>query len=133
MDMIEEKQSRNMNIPSASDTSEEYSPDRRNLDFSKVKVGLKTLEDAVLTNSGDLKKVNSKCANKEAVLKAIDSYDYPLMREISDFFYKTNGIYSRLCKYAANLYRYDWMVTPYINEGKVNNDKVFLVIGKDIS
>ena len=125
MDIIEERQSRNMTIPLASDTSEEYSPEkRRSLDFSKIKVGLKTLEDAVLTNSGDLRKANPQCADKQKVLQAIDSYDYAKMREISDFFYKTNGIYSRLCKYAANLYRYDWMVTPYINEGKADNDKV---------
>ena len=36
----------------------------------------------------------------------------------SNFFFKTSGIYSRLCKYMANLYRYDWMITPYINEEK---------------
>lgn len=36
------------------------------------------------------------------------------MRQISDFFFKTSGIYSRLCKYMAYLYRYDWILTPYI-------------------
>ena len=110
----------------ANDTSEEYSPSqRKNLDFQKIKVGLKTLEDAVLSNSGDLKKANPRLASKENVLKAIETYDYALMREISDFFFKTNGIYSRLCKYAANLYRYDWMLSTYVNDGsKVNSDKV---------
>jgi len=39
------------------------------------------------------------------------------MREISNFFYKTSGIYSRLCRYMAYLYRYDWFITPYINGG----------------
>lgn len=39
------------------------------------------------------------------------------MREISNFFYKTSGIYSRLCRYMAFLYRYDWMITPYIHGG----------------
>ena len=24
------------------------------------------------------------------------------------------GIYMRLCKYMANLYKYDWFITPYI-------------------
>ena len=124
MNIENENKSRGLSIPLASDTSEEYTPTKRNLDFSKIKVGLKTLEDAVLVNSGDLKKANSTLANKENVLKAIDSYDFPTMREISDFFFRTNGIYSRLCKYAANLYRYDWMLTPYINEGKANEDKV---------
>ena len=126
MNEKENNMSRNLNIPLASDTSEEYSPtQRRNLDFTKIKIGLKTLEDAVLTNSGDLKKANPALADKQKVLKAIDSQDYEQMRAISDFFFKTNGIYSRLCKYMANLYRYDWMLTPYINdEDKVKQDKV---------
>ena len=102
-----------------SDTSELPS-----LDFNKVKIGIKTLEDAVITNAGDLKKANPNLADKQTVLKAIDNYDYAKMREISDFFFKTNGIYNRLCKYMANLYCYDWMITPYINEDKVNNEKV---------
>ena len=36
------------------------------------------------------------------------------MREISNFFYKTSGIYSRLCRYMAYLYKYDWFITPFI-------------------
>lgn len=39
------------------------------------------------------------------------------MREISNFFYKTSGIYNRLVRYMAFLYRYDWMITPYIHGG----------------
>ena len=122
MNKQQNNERRNFNIPLSQDTSEAYSP--RNLDFSKVKVGLKTLEDAVLTSSGDLKKANPRLADKTNVLNAIDSYDFKAMREISDFFFRTNGIYSRLCKYMANLYRYDWMLTPYINEDKANLDKV---------
>lgn len=125
MNKQDEIKAKGFDIPVASDTSEEYSPtERRNLDFNKVKVGLKMLEDAVLTNSGDLKKVSPQLADKQKVLQAIDSYDFEKMREISDFFFRTNGIYSRLCKYMANLYRYDWMLTPYINEEKVKEDKV---------
>lgn len=85
------------------------------VDFSKIKLGLKTLDDAVYT-LGDLKKVDKRLADKEEILRAIHNCDYERMREISDFFYKTSGIYSRLCRYMAYLYRYDWMVTPYINE-----------------
>ena len=124
MNKQEENKSKGYNIPLANDTSEAYNPTKRNLDFNKIKVGLKTLEDAVLINSGDLKKANPQLADKQKVLKAIDSYDYATMREISDFFFRTNGIYSRLCKYMANLYRYDWMLTPYINEEKAKQDKV---------
>lgn len=124
MNIQEKNESKGYSIPLRTDTSEEYAPTKRNLDFQKIKIGLKSLEDAILINSGDLKKVNSSLADKQNVLKAINNYDFVAMREISDFFYRTNGIYSRLCKYAANLYRYDWMLTPYFNESKVNEDKV---------
>ena len=107
------------NIPSASDTGELPS-----LDFNKIKIGIKTLEDAVITNAGDLKKANPHLADKQNVLMAINNFDFAKMREISDFFFRTNGIYNRLCKYMANLYCYDWMLTPYNNEGKADDEKV---------
>lgn len=108
----------------ASDTSELPTLDRGTLDFTKIKIGVKTLEDAVLTNAGDLRKARPDLADKQNVLKAIDNYDFAKMREISDFFFRTNGIYQRLCKYMANLYCYDWMITPYINEEKADSEKV---------
>lgn len=98
-------------------------------DFSKIKVGIKTLDDAIF-NLGELKKINPRLADKETVLRAIQSNDTITMREISNFFYKTSGIYSRLCRYMAYLYRYDWMITPYINgcafltESSVKDEKV---------
>lgn len=98
----------------ASDTKETVSPFEP-VDFSKIRIGVKTLEDAVL-NLGDYGRIDKRLSNKEWVLKAIHNCDYEQMREISNFFYKTSGIYSRLCRYMAYLYRYDWMVTPYINE-----------------
>lgn len=95
-----------------------------NIDFSKIKVGAKTLDDAIL-DLGSLKKVNASMADKNYILRAIDQSNYEEMRAISNFFYKTSGIYSRLCRYMAYLYRYDWMVTPYINEEtKKTEDKV---------
>ena len=124
MDRQNEIKAKGFHIPLASDTSELPTLDRRTLDFNKVKVGIKMLEDAVLTNAGDLKRVNPDLADKKTVLNAIDKLDYVKMREISDFFFRTNGIYQRLCKYMANLYCYDWMITPYVNEEKANNEKV---------
>ena len=84
-----------------------------NTDFSKIRVGIKTLSDATV-NLGTLKKINSQFGDKNFVLTAINRYDLDTMREISDFYYKTSGIYSRLCRYVAYLYNYDWMITPHI-------------------
>ena len=84
------------------------------LDFSKIKVGTKTLEDAVLT-IGEYRRTNPVLGDKKEVLRAINMKDIERMREISDFFYRTSGIYSRLCRYMAYLYKYDWFITPYID------------------
>ena len=101
------------------DSAEDYIP----TDFAKMKVGIKNLEDAVI-DLGELKKINPKLTNKEGILQAIHNGDFAAQREVSNFFYKTSGIYSRLCRYMAYLYRYDWMVTPYINSNFSKNDKV---------
>lgn len=94
------------------------------VDFSKVKVGAKTVEDAVYA-LGAYQRANPRLADKEEVLRAINTYDFERMREISNFFYHTSGMYQRLCRYIAYLYKYDWMVTPYFDSsGNVKPEKV---------
>lgn len=93
------------------------------IDFSKLKVGLRTLDDAVVSY-GDMKKANPRLADKGAVLKAINDYDLPKLREISDYFFRTSGIYAGICRYMAFMYRYDWYVTPYIDDKNIKTDKV---------
>ena len=91
--------------------------------FGKIKTGAKTLDDAVL-KLGTYKKINPRLGDKKTVLQAIHHCDYETMREISDFFFKTSGIYSRLCRYMAYLYRYDWLITPYVNDEKIKTEKL---------
>ena len=91
--------------------------------FNKIKIGAKTLDDAIL-KLGAFYKVNPRLADKCTVIKAIDEYDLKLMRDISDFFYKTSGIYSRIVRYMAFMYRYDWFVTPYVNDEKIKTEKL---------
>jgi len=47
-----------------------------------------------------------------------------MMIEISNFFYRTSGIYARLCRYMAYLYKYDWFITPFVKgcEGLLDPD-----------
>ena len=99
------------------------SAERPELDFSKVKIGVKTVEDAIY-NLGDLKKVNPRLGDKKEVLRAINNGDLKAMREISNFFFKTSGIYARLCRYMAYLYRYDWVITPYVNDTNIKKEKI---------
>ena len=78
----------------------------RDLNFEKIKIGNKMVED-IIAELGVYKKVNSNLANKEYVLEAISAYNFPQMREISNFFFEVSGLYKRLCRYMAYLYRYD--------------------------
>ena len=90
-------------------------PGTGTVDFNKIKVGIKNLDDAVVESP--LKKVNKNFADKDFILKALDRADVFTLKEISKFYYRTSGIYKRLCKYMAFLYRYDWYIVPYISGG----------------
>ena len=85
------------------------------VDFSKIKIGAQVLDDAIL-DLGTYKKADKRFVDKPAIMKMMMERNYRQMREISNFYYETSGIYARLCRYIAYMYRYDWMVTPYINE-----------------
>jgi hypothetical protein len=106
--------------------NESYVP----VDFSKIRVGLQTLQDAVLDDINPLKKLNSRWGDKHEVRRAIVNNDLEAMREISNFFYRVSGIYNRLCRYLAYMYRYDWMVTPYVNDESLKNTKLLTTFHK---
>ena len=113
---MEEIKRKGFNMALADSTPTDVLDLREVHDFSKIKVGIQQLQDAII-DVGSYKKINPKCGDKEKVLKAIMNLNLSDMREISNFFYKTSGIYNRLCRYMAYLYRYDWFITPYINNG----------------
>ena len=121
---IEEIKKKGFKMSLSEDTQDVYTNNAYgSVDFSKIKVGVKSLDNAIL-ELGDYQKINPRYGDKKAVLNAINSGDYESMRHISNFFYKTSGIYNRLCRYLAYMYRYDWMVTPYINSDKVKDEKI---------
>lgn len=93
------------------------------IDYGKIKVGMKTLDDAVL-NLGVLQDNEKYYADKRIVLKALADKDYQELREISRYFYATSGIYRRICEYAAMLYRYDWYVEPEVFDVTIKAEKV---------
>lgn len=94
------------------------------LDFSKMKVGVKSIEDAIL-NLGYLnQEINRKYGEKTVILKALNDRNLPTLREISNYFYSTNGIYARVCNYFAYLYRYDWYIVPEVYDTSIGEDKI---------
>jgi hypothetical protein len=98
-------------------------------DFKRMRTGLKDISDATI-DVGNYSKINPNFGNKNFILNALYKKDLKTLREISNFYYRTSGIYYRLCRYLAFLYRYDWYIDTYIidvakekeKEGKVLSD-----------
>jgi len=97
------------------------------LDFNKIKVGKTILSNDVAL---DLDRVVSrrmgsrKRYTREDVIKAIEKNDVKTLRRISEFFFRYSGIYSRLCRYMAYLFRYDLFITPMVFDKKIKDEKV---------
>ena len=94
----------------------------KDTDYSRIKIGIKSLDDAII-NLGDYRKINPSMT-KENIQQAIARGDINFLRDASDFFFKVSGIYSRLCKHLANFYRYDWYITPFTGANKVTPEKI---------
>jgi hypothetical protein len=122
-DRQEEIRAKGFNIVQGSPDTYKYQHDISSLNYNKIKVGVKNLDDAIL-DLGVYQKVNPRLADKKTIIRAIDNYDLKTMREISDFFYKTSGIYARILRYMAFMYRYDWYVTPYVKDKKLKKEKL---------
>ena len=91
--------------------------------YGKIKVGTKSLEDAVL-NLGSIQKETRNTINKAVIYRALIDNDIQKLREISNYFYKTSGIYQRICNYFATMYRYDWYVVAEKYEDSVKEEKI---------
>ena len=93
-------------------------------DFGKIKVNKKIVEDAVLKMSE--KRYGSHFRyNSTLIYKAIAEKDLGYLREVSNYFYDTNGIYAKICDYFAYMYRFDWYVVPEIYDKEaVDEEKV---------
>ena len=94
-----------------------------NLEFGHIKVGKKVLNDAALDLS-TLKQANKNYNNKANVLKALANKDIQTLRKISNYFYRTSGIYFRTCNYFAQMYRYDWYIVDEIYDESADLKKV---------
>ena len=99
------------------------------VDFNKIKLGPTVLTDATL-DLGSFKKVHRSFGDKKYVLDAINRGDLETMRAISNFFYDTSGIYSRMLRYMAFMYRYDWYVTPYVEDKSMGQEKILSTFTK---
>lgn len=97
------------------------------MDFNQIKVGKKTLSNDVALELDRIIRRNHmprKKICKEEVEKAILQNNVKEMRRISEIFFRKSGIYSRLCRYMAYLYKYDWFITPLVYDKKIKDEKV---------
>ena len=95
------------------------------LDYRKIKVGVKNLDDAVLnlgSYNANLPKYNG--ISKGMVMRALANNDLRELRRISNLFYSVSGMYQRVCDYFAYLYRYDWYVVPEIYDETTKEEKI---------
>lgn len=88
-----------------------------------MQIGMRKIDD-ILINLGNYKKVNVNYGNKQFILQSIYKHDYAKLREISNYFYESSGIYYRLCNYLGTIYRFDWYITPYIRDLKKDRKKL---------
>lgn len=95
--------------------SQPQQPQRKYRDLKISNIS--TVTDATIPN-GTMRKVDKRLTDKEAIIRALQFYDYEFIREVSNYFFVASGIYGRLCKYMAYMYRYDWFLTPYFPKHK---------------
>lgn len=99
------------------------------LEYGKIKVGVHTLDDAVL-NLGSIQRESRGLISKGVIYRALMDNDVVKLRELSNYFYKTSGIYQKVCNYFASMYRYDWYVVPEVYDEGVKEDKVLKEFNK---
>ena len=92
--------------------------------YVKLKLGPKTYENAVLDLHYFDKLDRRNFRSKEVVIQALIDNNIPLLREISRYYYRTNGIYQKIINYFATTYRYDWYMVPEMNSDNINEDKI---------
>lgn len=97
----------------------------KGFNFGRIQVSNKLLDDAAI-DLRTLKNTEKKYYAKSEIIKALMDRNVQTLRDISNYFYRTNGIYFRICNYYAEMYRYDWYIVPeiYDEKSKINFDKV---------
>lgn len=99
---------------------------KESLDFASMRVGKRKITDDVVADFGNciIKRRNRRLYKQEDIERMIRECCVDELREVSNYFFRKSGIYQRLCRYLAYLYRYDWMITPIVVASDVNEKKV---------
>ena len=96
---------------------------RPTVDYNKIRVGKTVLQNDAFLNLDYLRPRQRKFKRAE-IEHAMEQQNIAKLREISNYFFFSSGIYQRLCRYMAYLYRYDWFVTPVRYDTNIKDEKV---------
>lgn len=98
--------------------------------FNSIRVGKKNLDDEGIAISYPqaVKKYGNngkylRPIKREDVEKLLLANNVVELRKLSELYFRKSGIYSRLCRYMANLYRYDMFVTPIVYDQSLYETK----------
>ena len=80
---------------------------RPSREFNKLRIDGKVFRDDVTINTSPFNRLHRKKTRKEDIERALERRDIKELRAISNYYFIKSGIYSRLCRYMAYLYRYD--------------------------
>lgn len=92
--------------------------------YSTLKLGYKKYDDASLNISTYEKLDPYYYHNKKFVIETLIKNDIKTLRKISNYFYRTNGIYQKVVNYYANMYRFDWYMVPEVLSDSADETKV---------
>ena len=99
--------------------------DGASLNFNSIMVDGRRIGNEVTLDFQSIGKTNRyKDITKSDVERALSARNIIELRRISDTFFMESGIYSRLCRYMAYLFKYDWVMTPIVNNDKVKDESV---------
>ena len=101
--------------------------------YARLHIGAKQYADALLDLQYYEKLERRGFRNKEFIIQALINNDIPVIREISRYFYKTNGIYQKVVNYFANMYRFDWYMVPELLVDNYKEDKVIMDFQKKLN
>ena len=123
--LIREKGFDMLNAPSSASAIENY---------VKLKLGPKAYDNAVLDLYYYDKLDRRDFHNKEFVIQALIDNNIPLLRDISRYFYRTNGIYQKIVNYFATTYRYDWYMVPEMRtDSSISESKIIADFTKTLN
>lgn len=95
------------------------------LDFS----GFQQLQDAIL----ELDKFKNSqyggvYANKDNIIRALESQDQDFLRQLSLYYMGISGIYQRLVEYMSSILTYDWIAYPYLVNEETNKEEALELV-----